>query len=197
VDKIFHKILWLDLFESQMLNDLVNAKLGIVLTKKQRKQLEARLTALENEENNPDGAEGGAAAVEEEAKPILFDLKLVGFDAKAKIKVIKVRFLYVYVFFKQLATGVLDLHPLATPPRRPWFSPRASTNIGTSNLPFTRPFVRRLQEVRGALELGLKEAKDMVEGAPVTLQKNMQPDVAATLKKKLEEAGATIELTEV
>jgi ribosomal protein L7/L12 len=37
----------------------------------------------------------------------------------------------------------------------------------------------------------------MVEGAPVTLQKNMQPDVAAALKKKLEEAGATIELTEV
>jgi ribosomal protein L7/L12 len=189
VDKIFHKILWLDLFESQMLNDLVNAKLGIVLTKKQRKQLQARLTALENEENNADGADGGAAAVEEEAKPILFDLKLVGFDAKAKIKVIKVRCVYVYIFC-----------PLATLPCWPWFSSRASVNnMETSAFSLTHPSVcpSLLQEVRGALELGLKEAKDMVEGAPVTLQKNMQPDVAAALKKKLEEAGATIELTEV
>jgi uncharacterized protein (UPF0335 family) len=89
VDKIFHKILWLDLFESHMLNELVNAKLGVVLTKKQRKQLQARMTALDNEDE--DDLSSAGPAVEEEVKPILFDLKLVGFDAKAKIKVIKVR----------------------------------------------------------------------------------------------------------
>jgi uncharacterized protein (UPF0335 family) len=91
VDKIFHKILWLDLFESHMLNDLVNAKMGIVLTKKQRKQLQARMTALDNEDEDDSSSSAGGAPVEEEAKPILYDLKLVGFDAKAKIKVIKVR----------------------------------------------------------------------------------------------------------
>jgi uncharacterized protein (UPF0335 family) len=90
VDKIFHKILWLDLFESHMLNELVNAKLGVVLTKKQRKQLQARMTALDNEDEDDLSSTGGAP-VEEEVKPILFDLKLVGYDAKAKIKVIKVR----------------------------------------------------------------------------------------------------------
>lgn len=89
VDQIFHKILWLDIFESQMLNDLVNEKLGIVLTKKQRKQLQAVMTALDNEDEEDNAA--GAVQAEEEAKPILMDLKLAGFDASAKIKVIKVR----------------------------------------------------------------------------------------------------------
>lgn len=89
VDKIFHKILWLDIFESSMLTELVNEKLGLVMTKKQRRQLEARMAALEKGEA---GGGGGASQEqeEEEAKPALVDVKLVAFDAKQKIKVIKV-----------------------------------------------------------------------------------------------------------
>jgi large subunit ribosomal protein L7/L12 len=68
------------------------------------------------------------------------DVKLVGFDAKSKIKVIK--------------------------------------------------------EVRAAFggSLGLKEAKELVEGAPTILKKDMRKEEAQELQKKLEEIGATIEL---
>lgn len=53
-------------------------------------------------------------------------------------------------------------------------------------------------EVRGAVEgLGLKEAKELVEGAPVTLKKGLKEDVANEIKEKLEAAGANIELVAV
>ena len=42
--------------------------------------------------------------------------------------------------------------------------------------------------------LGLKEAKDMVEGAPKTLKEAVSKDEAEELKKKLEEAGAKVEI---
>ena len=42
--------------------------------------------------------------------------------------------------------------------------------------------------------LGLKEAKDMVEGAPKTLKEGVSKEEAETLKKKLEEAGAKVEI---
>ena len=68
----------------------------------------------------------------------MFDLKLVGFDAKAKIKVIK--------------------------------------------------------EVRAIAGLGLKEAKELVEGAPKVVKKDIKKEEAEELQKKLEEVGATIEV---
>ena len=79
-----------------------------------------------------------AAPPAEEAKKSTVDLKLAGFDAKAKIKVIK--------------------------------------------------------EIRAITGLGLKEAKELVESAPKVVQKDMKPEEAEELKKKLEEIGATIEL---
>jgi len=79
----------------------------------------------------------GAEAPKEEAKTTV-NLKLAGFDASAKIKVIK--------------------------------------------------------EIRAITGLGLKEAKEMVESAPKIVQKDMKPEEAEELKKKLEEIGATIEL---
>ena len=42
--------------------------------------------------------------------------------------------------------------------------------------------------------LGLKEAKDMVEGAPKTLKEGASKEEAESIKKKLEEAGATVEI---
>lgn len=90
------------------------------------------------------GGGGGAAAAPEPevaAAPVktVFDVKLVGFDEKSKIKVIK--------------------------------------------------------EVRAAVPgLGLKEAKELVEGAPKVITKDVKPEVAEELKKKLEEAGAIIEI---
>jgi large subunit ribosomal protein L7/L12 len=137
VDAIFHKILWLDLFETSMLNDLVNERLGLTMTPKQRHQLsqfmEARAAGTSLSSSSTSASEPP-----EEAKPVLVDLKLTGFDAAAKIKVIKV--------------------------------------------------------VRSILNLGLKEAKEMVEGAPVILQKGMKPELAEELKTQLEAAGAKVEV---
>ena len=51
-----------------------------------------------------------------------------------------------------------------------------------------------IKEVRGITGLGLKEAKDLVEGAPKTVKEGVKKEEAEEIKKKLEEAGATVEL---
>ncbi len=51
-----------------------------------------------------------------------------------------------------------------------------------------------IKEVRAITGLGLKEAKDLVEGAPKTVKEGVNKAEAADLKKKLEEAGAKVEL---
>ena len=51
-----------------------------------------------------------------------------------------------------------------------------------------------IKEVRAITGLGLKEAKDLVEGAPKPVKEGVSKDEAAKLKKQLEEAGATVEL---
>ncbi|GAB5037719.1 ribosomal protein l7 l12 [Nannochloropsis oceanica] len=87
------------------------------------------------------GAGGGAAApVEEEKKEEkdIFDLKLLSYDDKSKIKVIK--------------------------------------------------------EVRSISGLGLKEAKELVEGAPKVIKKDVKKEEAEALLKKLQEVGAKVEL---
>lgn len=74
----------------------------------------------------------------EQQKPKTVDLKLAGFEAKSKIKVIK--------------------------------------------------------EVRAVTSLGLKEAKELVEGAPATVAKDLKPEEAEELKAKFEAVGAQMEL---
>jgi large subunit ribosomal protein L7/L12 len=51
-----------------------------------------------------------------------------------------------------------------------------------------------IKEVRAITGLGLKEAKDLVEGAPKTVKEGVSKAEAEDLKKKLEEAGAKVEL---
>ncbi len=94
------------------------------------------------------GSGGGAGSNAAEAAPepepaapakTVFDVKLMGYDEKSKIKVIK--------------------------------------------------------EVRAAVPgLGLKEAKEMVEGAPKVISKDLKPEQAEELKKKLQDAGAIVEI---
>jgi large subunit ribosomal protein L7/L12 len=54
--------------------------------------------------------------------------------------------------------------------------------------------IQVIKVVRSATGLGLKEAKDLVEGAPKTVKENLSKDDAEKLKKELEEQGATVEL---
>ncbi|KAJ9147032.1 hypothetical protein P3X46_029237 [Hevea brasiliensis] len=82
------------------------------------------------------GGAGAAAKVEEKVEKTVFDVKLEGFDAATKIKVIK--------------------------------------------------------EVRGFTDLGLKEAKDLVEKAPTLLKKGVTKEEAEKIMEKMKEVGAKV-----
>ena len=60
-------------------------------------------------------------------------------------------------------------------------------SFGTSKV----PVIKAIREITG---LGLKEAKDLVEGAPTAVKEGVEAPEAEELKKKLEEAGATVEI---
>jgi large subunit ribosomal protein L7/L12 len=51
-----------------------------------------------------------------------------------------------------------------------------------------------IKAIREVTNLGLKESKDLVEGAPKTVKENINKQEAATIKEKLEAAGATVEV---
>jgi large subunit ribosomal protein L7/L12 len=51
-----------------------------------------------------------------------------------------------------------------------------------------------IKAVREVTSLGLKEAKDLVDGAPKTIKEGVSKDEAETIKKKFAEAGATVEV---
>ena len=147
VDAIFHKILWLDMFETSMLTELFNERMGLHLTKKQHKQLERQMEARAlgkfgagGKVKDDDDEEETATATT--STPQTVDVKLTGLaDPKAKLKVIK--------------------------------------------------------EVRSMIPgLGLKEAKEMVESAPVVLFKDLKPETAAEYKEKLEAVGGQLEVVE-
>ena len=59
---------------------------------------------------------------------------------------------------------------------------------------FGKKKINVIKEVRAITQLGLKEAKDLVEGAPKVIKEAVNKDEAEELKKKLEDAGATVEL---
>eukprot|EP00985_Skeletonema_marinoi_P014268 scaffold7207_cov94-Skeletonema_marinoi.AAC.1 len=54
--------------------------------------------------------------------------------------------------------------------------------------------IKVIKEVRAITALGLKEAKDLVEGAPSTVKKDIKMEEAEELKAKLEALGATVEI---
>ena len=61
------------------------------------------------------------------------------------------------------------------------------TSFGSSKV----PVIKAVREITG---LGLKEAKDLVEGAPASVKEGVEQSEADELKKKLEEVGATVEI---
>lgn len=54
--------------------------------------------------------------------------------------------------------------------------------------------IQVIKEVRALTNLGLKEAKDLVDGAPKPVKENVSKEEAEAAKKQLEEAGATVEI---
>ena len=70
----------------------------------------------------------------------------------------------------------------------------AKTDFDVILASFGEKKINVIKEVRAITGLGLKEAKDLVEGAPKTVKEGVPKDEAEEIKKKLEEAGATVEL---
>ncbi len=54
--------------------------------------------------------------------------------------------------------------------------------------------IQVIKVVRAVTGLGLKEAKDLVDGAPNTVKEGVNEEEAKSIKSQLEEAGATVEL---
>jgi len=131
VEAIFDKVKWLDMIEVHLLTQVVNEQMGISWRETEQRSMGGGGAVQKV-------ASGGAAEAEEVEEKTIFDLKLMGFDAKKKIKVIK--------------------------------------------------------EVRTIAGLGLKEAKEMVEGAPKVIQKELKKEKAEELKAQLEAVGALVEL---
>ena len=64
----------------------------------------------------------------------------------------------------------------------------------TVNLLAAGDKIKTIKVVREVTSLGLKEAKDVVDGAPGTLKEGVSKDEAAAIKKKFEEVGAKVEI---
>lgn len=76
-------------------------------------------------------------------------------------------------------------------------APQAAEEKDTFNVvlsAFGEKKINVIKEVRAITSLGLKEAKDLVEGAPAPVKEGVTKDEAEAIKKQLEEAGATVEL---
>jgi large subunit ribosomal protein L7/L12 len=134
VEAVFQKILQLDLVEVHLLTELVNERMGVIVSDAQRSAL-ANEASGNNGSGRADTKPDTATTAQEKTQ---FELKLVSFDEKAKIKVIK--------------------------------------------------------EVRAITGLGLKESKDLVESLPKVIKKDIKKEEAETLKQKLVESGAVIEI---
>ena len=61
------------------------------------------------------------------------------------------------------------------------------TNVGSNK-------INTIKAVREVTSLGLKEAKDLVDGAPKTIKEGVSKEEAETIKKKFADAGAVVEL---
>ena len=70
----------------------------------------------------------------------------------------------------------------------------ASDEVDVILASFGEKKINVIKEVRAITQLGLKEAKDLVESAPKAVKEGISKDEAEEIKKKLEEAGATVEL---
>ena len=64
----------------------------------------------------------------------------------------------------------------------------------TVNLVSAGDKIKTIKSVREVTSLGLKEAKDLVDGAPGVLKEGVSKDEAAAIKKKFEEVGAKVEI---
>lgn len=92
--------------------------------------------------------------------------------------------------------GVSAAAPVAAAPAAaaaPAEDADAEVNVILASVPADKK-IAVLKEVRGITGLGLKEAKDLVDGAPKAVKEGVKKEEAEAIKKQLEAAGATVEI---
>ncbi|MCD5384101.1 50S ribosomal protein L7/L12 [candidate division WOR-3 bacterium] len=92
----------------------------------------------------------------------------------------------------EAAAPVVGVAPTATPAEKEVTEEKTAFDVML--LSFGDKKIRVIKEVREITALGLKEAKEFVESAPKAVKENVPRDEAEAIKKKLEEAGATVEI---
>lgn len=84
--------------------------------------------------------------------------------------------------------------PMAAAPEAAAAAVEEKTEFDVILASFGEKKIDVIKEVRALTSLGLKEAKDLVEGAPKPIKEGVSKDEAAQIKAKLEAAGATVEV---
>ncbi len=90
------------------------------------------------------------------------------------------------------AAAAVAAAPVAAGPAAAPVEEQTEFNVVMTN--FGANKVNVIKVVRAVTGLGLKEAKDLVEGVPATVKEGVSKQEAEEIKKQLEEAGATVEL---
>jgi len=92
--------------------------------------------------------------------------------------------------------GVTAAAPMAAAAAAPWAAPaeEEKTEFTVVLKEIGENKISVIKAVRELTPLGLKEAKDLVEGAPKPVKEGVNKEEAAAVKQKLEEAGATVEV---
>ena len=97
------------------------------------------------------------------------------------------------------AAAMVAAAPAAGAPAAAGGAPAAADEEKTEFTPILKEVgpnkINVIKAVREVTTLGLKEAKELVEGAPKPVKESVSKDEAATVKEKLEAAGATVEIT--
>jgi len=83
--------------------------------------------------------------------------------------------------------------PAAAAAAAPAEDEASEVNVILASVPADKK-IAVLKEVRAITGLGLKEAKDLVDGAPKAVKEGVKKEDAAAIKKQLEDAGATVEI---
>lgn len=153
----------------------------------------AKEASIEKKENNPPKAEVEGEKMEEDKKELTGKYA----DLVKQIETLSVLELSELVKVLEERFGVSAAAPVAmvgaAPAAAEAEEEKSSYSIVIANAGDQKiAVIKVVREVRP--DLGLKEAKDLVDGAPKELKANVSKDEAEESKKKLEAAGATVEL---
>ncbi len=144
------------------------------------------MTEEKKEEKKTEASEDKPVAVPEKFKALVEQIEqLSAIDLAELVKILEDKF------------GVSAAAPVVAVAAAPGDGEEAAEEKDSFDVELTEAGASKIsviKAVREVTELGLKEAKDLVDGAPKEIKKDVKKEEAETIKKKLEEAGAKVTL---